>query len=96
MIHELLAEGEENARTAKELKDYLGLKKRQITKQIERERRAGWPICASVTDPRGYFLAESRETLAAYCHSLKHRHREVGKTLEALEAAIDSLPSMRD
>ena len=92
MIHELLAEGEANARTARELRDYLGLKKRQITKQIERERRAGWPICANVATPKGYYLAATREELAAYCFSLKHRHEEVGKTLEAMEAAIDCLP----
>ena len=94
VIHEVLAEGAENARTAGELQNLLGLTKRQLTKAVEAERRAGWPICANTTEHRGYYLAESREEMEAYCKRLKHRQREIGKTRRACLASLDSLPSV--
>lgn len=94
VIHEVLAEGAGNARTARELQDVLGLKKRQLTRAIEAERRQGWPICANTADPRGYFLAENREEMEAYCRRLKHRQREIGKTRKACLASLDALPSV--
>lgn len=93
MIHEILPEGAENARTARELQDALGLTKRQLTRAIEAERRAGHPICASTFSPRGYYLAATREEMEAYCKRLQHRQREVGRTRLACLATMDSLPS---
>lgn len=88
MIHEALSRGASNARSGRELQSILGLTSRQITKGIEIERRAGWPICASCYEPRGYYLAESRDEMERYCHSLAHRHREVERTLEACLATL--------
>ena len=90
-IHEYLATGRENARSSKHLMDLLHLRRRDVTRAIERERREGWPICASVSHPRGYFLAETQDELNTYCRRLAHRCGEVEQTLASLQA-IDNLP----
>ena len=56
MIAELLAEGRENARTARELATALNCRQRDITLQVEKERRAGRPICAATGETPGYYL----------------------------------------
>lgn len=84
MIHELLTEGRENARTGRELADTLNCTAREITAQIERERREGWPICAACGKNPGYFLPENDQELEDYCNQLKARAVEVFKTRQAL------------
>ena len=47
MIAELLDTGKGNAITARTLAKLTGLDPRGISQQVERERRAGRPICAT-------------------------------------------------
>lgn len=84
MISELLAAGKKNARTGKQLAEFLGVNIRDITEQIERERRAGQPICASMAEPHGYYLAENADELDSYCKMIKGRAIELFKTRQAL------------
>ena len=93
MIFEFLAEGAENARTGKEICKALNITARDLTAAIERERRAGKPICAS-TDPKnpGYFLAANQEEMQRYCRSLYHRAGEIHKTRNACIKAMENLP----
>lgn len=84
MIHELLAEGRENARTGAELASVLHCDIRNITAQIEKERRDGHPICAAVGENPGYYLAADPAELESYCDALKRRAVEVFKTRQAL------------
>ena len=84
MIYELLSVGKENARTGRELATALGCDIRDITAQVERERRAGQPICASMKEPAGYFLPASAEDLERYCNMLHKRAGELYKTRRAL------------
>ena len=84
MIHELLAEGRENARTGAELAQQLNCNIRDITGQIERERRQGVPICAASGEKPGYFLAKDARELEAYCNQLKSRAIELFTTRKAL------------
>ena len=84
MIYELLAVGRENARTGRELATVLNCSMRDITEQIERERRAGQPICASMAEPPGYFLPASADDLERYCNMLHKRAGELHKTRRAL------------
>lgn len=85
MIHELLSNGKENARTGKTLANLCGCDIRTITEQIERERREGHPICANMYgENAGYYLADTPEELQAYCERLKHRAVELFKTRQAL------------
>lgn len=84
MIYELLAEGRENARTARELSTLCGCTTREITAQIERERRDGFPICAATGGNAGYFIPETDKELEEYCDQLKGRAIEIFKTRQAL------------
>ncbi|MCD8120814.1 MAG: hypothetical protein LUE65_01045 [Clostridiales bacterium] len=94
MIHELLMEGRENARTGRELCKVLGIKQRDLTLAVERERKDGKPICASTSSPAmGYYLAESRAEMERYCRSLSHRRDELGKTLLACNKMLADLPA---
>lgn len=92
-IHELLSEGRENARTGRELADYLDCNIRDITIQIEKERREGKPICAATTGAPGYYLASTPEELEEYCRQLKNRAIQMFKTRQAL---IRTLTQIRD
>lgn len=84
--------GVENPMTAQEIMAALDVPDpRLITKAIERERRAGVPICASNDSKRpGYYLADSPSELESYTRSLRHRVKAVSRTLAALEATHDT------
>lgn len=91
MIYELLAEGKENARTARELAKILNCKPREITIQIEKERREGRPICASCGSTPGYYLPESDQELNDYCECLKSRAVEIFRTRQALVKVLKQI-----
>jgi hypothetical protein len=90
-ITELLNVGAENARTGKELASILGCDLRDITATIERERRKGKPICAGSGENPGYYLAADAEELEQYCGRLKHRAKELYKTLGALQNSLNNV-----
>ena len=91
LISSLLC-GHDNPLTCQEIVSALGLPDpRVVTKLIERERRAGVPICASTDSKRpGYYLADSPDELKNYMRSLRHRVKAVSGTLAALERAHDT------
>lgn len=93
MIHEILLPGIENAQTGKEICRLLHITGRELTQAIERERRAGEPICASTGRRKGYFLAATQEEMQIYCRSLWHRAGEIHKTRRACLDAMTSLPT---
>lgn len=92
MIHEVLSEGAENARTSRELCAMLHIGHRDLTQAIERERRQGHPICASSGSTPGYYLAANQEEMTRYCNSLLHRLREISETRRACLISIGNLP----
>lgn len=92
MIKEILLEGRENAQSGRDLAARLGLTMRDLTAAIERERRAGAPICAYSGPNPGYYLAASKEEMQAYCDNLAHRAGELHKTRVACLDTLDSLP----
>lgn len=84
-ITDTLSRGAENARTGREIAKILGCNIRMITAQIERERRAGSPICAiSNGENPGYYLAADAEELEEYCNRLEGRENELAETRQAL------------
>lgn len=95
MIHELLAEGRENARTGRQLADFLGCDLRAITQQIEKERREGQPICAATGENPGYYLAATPEELGRYCSRLKGRAIELFKTRQALVRVLRKIEAAK-
>lgn len=94
MIENHINKGRGNAITGKTLADHLHCDIRAITLMIEDARRAGVPICATLSgDRRGYYLAETQEDIKAYTDALKGRAIEIFKTRQALLKVIDTLPS---
>lgn len=93
MISEMLKAGEQNATTSGELCRALNLHPRELTQQVQRERRAGKPICATSTGKGGYYLAETKEEMQRFCRALWHRAGEIHKTRRACMKSIDSLPA---
>lgn len=94
MIFEMLDTGEQNARTARELARILNTDRRQISSLVERERRAGKPICAtSDSKTPGYYIPATREDMERYCRRLQHRAGEIFKTRAACLETLDTLPA---
>ena len=92
MIHEVLAEGADNPRTGRELATLLQCDIRQVTIQIERERREGWPICANSSgEAAGYYLAANAEELEIYCNRIHRRASELYKTRRALLKVLQAI-----
>ena len=78
-VSSVLSTGKENAISGTDLVSMLDLhSKRELTKLVERERRSGVPICASVDNRRpGYYIAEDKREMQLYINSLNRRIREI-------------------
>ena len=85
--------GRENAQTAQELADRIGISSpRVITREIAKLRNAGVPVCASCHKDRpGYFLPETKEELDGYLLSLKNRCRQISAVYESMTRTQDEL-----
>lgn len=95
MVSEFLFHGAENAQTSKQLSLILNIPPRHVTAAIQRERRAGQPICSATgakDGKPGYYLAATQEELNAICESLRHRAGEIFKTRRALLQTKEKLP----
>lgn len=92
MIFEILTTGAETAKTGKDICRLLNITARDLTAAIERERRAGKPICASTGSNPGYFLAANQREMQHYCNSLMHRAGEIHKTRNACIKSMEDLP----
>lgn len=88
-VSDILPRGAANAVDGQTLAAAMGFKSvRELSKQVERERRAGQPICASVSgECRGYFMGDPNE-LWLYLRSLDCRLREVRRTRDACENTL--------
>ena len=84
-VADFLPHGAANAVDGRSLATAMGFKSvRELSKRIERERRAGQPICAAVSgEHRGYFIGDAEE-LRLYLHSLDRRLIEVRRTRDAI------------
>ena len=92
-VSSLLMTGEADALPARELVALLGVKDcREVSKLVERERRAGVPLCASVSgEDRGYYLASTPAELERYLRSLDRRLKNIRLTREAVQETLDRL-----
>lgn len=84
-VSDFLSRGRENAVPLRHLKKLLEVDGRTVRLMIERERRAGTPICAD--NATGYFLPSTADEKAACVRSMRHRAREIMKTARAIEQA---------
>ena len=88
-VADCLSVGREQAHTASELSEWLGVKDREITKAIERARLQGAPICANCNGDRpGYYLAANADELHEYLQSFKRRRRNIVRTEAALMTTL--------
>lgn len=92
-VSSILPVGRANAIPGHSLVKALGLRDlRALTQKVEKERRAGAPICAAVSGTsRGYYLAAGPLELSQYINSLDRRLRAVGETRRHLSTALDKL-----
>lgn len=89
MIHEILPSGKSNAVPGHVLIAALHLRElRELTQIIERERKDGFPICASTGDIKGYYLAATPGELEDYIKSLGRRILNMGRTMTHLEDTL--------
>lgn len=96
MITELLMTGRSNAQSARELAGILNCDLREISKNVERERRAGQPICAACGENPGYFLAADEAELKNYCDRLYRRGGEIMKTRRQLLKVLKQIQEARE
>lgn len=87
-IAELLPQGEANAVTTEELLRRSGFtERREMTKEIERERLAGALILSKCCDGGGYYLPKDGEAgteeLRRYCRTLSARAKSTFRVLRA-------------
>lgn len=96
MIYELLHTDRESTTTGRELANVLKVDIRQVTEQIERERRSGQPICALQGQNAGYYLTDNPQELAEYCERLKKRSLELFKTRKALLQTLKKIAEQKE
>jgi hypothetical protein len=91
-IHEFLGYGKAAAMSARALCEILHCSLRDISKAVERERRAGVPICATSCSTPGYYLARTKGEMLEYCDRLHKRGGEIFKTRRACLETAERLP----
>ena len=84
-IADYLSRGRENAITRRELERLTNLDGRSVRLLIERERRAGTPICSD--NQNGYYLPCCKSEKDAFVASMRHRAREIERVAAAVEKA---------
>lgn len=93
MVYEILNHGAENAQSATDLCKVLGVQRRELVAAVQRERKAGKPICASTSGSMGYFIAADQDEMTRYCESLLHRENEITAVRKACLTAAQQLPA---
>ena len=89
LVQRHLRRGAENAIPTSELLRLTGYANaRQLQAQIEVERAGGALICSRSGRPGGYFIAENRDELLAFQHTLRRRALSTLRTLRATRRAL--------
>jgi hypothetical protein len=92
MATDFIGVGRRYATTAERLSAVCGLSTREVTKQIEKARKAGVPVCAScAADGLGYFIADDPSDLALYLRSLDRRLSSMRLTRQRLQNTLDEM-----
>lgn len=96
MIEDYLGTGAGSAITGAEICYRLGIDARTLRKEVELARRDGQPICSNTGKNPGYYLAATREEMAAFCRTMERRNRAYNKTLKACRATLEALPATEE
>lgn len=81
-IGELLGHGQSEAISRNDLVSITGVNPREVTREIERERRQGVPI---LSNGNGYYLPNDDDEVKSCVHSLLNRANEIRLTAKAIE-----------
>ena len=91
-INQILPTGKEHAIPGHDLMVMLGLRDlRDLTQLVERERKNGFPICASTSGGKVYYVAATPDELEQYSQSLSRRIHNMGRTMTHLEATLTKM-----
>lgn len=90
IVYESLQFGRKNATSAKELMLRLGFKtKRELQKQIERERNLGYVILTDFSGG-GYFRSNDVDDLKRFTRTMNAKAKNTLRALESAERALDA------
>lgn len=86
----LIGVGAQNAITLSQLAKLTGMSSRDVRRAIQRDRAAGYPICAD--NKSGYFLPKTEAEKLSCVRSMLHRSAEIRRTARNIEsgAVIDA------
>ena len=93
MIYEMLSQGEENARTGKELAAASNLEVREVMDVIRNERLAGQLICSS---SKGFFIAKEEADIKRTVSRLYKQARGTRAVAEAMRKAWENIYGTKD
>lgn len=91
-LENILRRGKKNALPAATLCSYFGTDRRSIGRAIAAARREGLPVCASVGELPGYYLAKDKQEMRQYCRSLEGRIKKLNTILQCCRDMIAGLP----
>lgn len=92
-ITQLLATGEANAKTARDLATITGLTLREVTLQIAKERQDGAVILSS---GKGYFLPGNIEEVLHFCRTMDSRAKNIYLASRSAKALLSQVPGQTD
>ena len=99
-VHEalqaVLQNGKDRAKTAAEIAAMTGLDHRQITREIQRMRLLGVPVCASSGETPGYWISEDAKEIEQYCKTLDRRLKNIRMTREAVGGVLAAMTGQMD
>lgn len=87
-IWPLLGIGADNAVSRSMLASMLGTSERDIRRLVNRERRAGLPICSD-TERAGYFRPATLADVERFARSMERRARHTAQVAEAARRYLD-------
>ena len=89
-IVSLLSQGQDNAKTAKELQALLGYRNlRDVSKEINTLRNKGWIILSSVTGvSKGYFLPSTYQEVKIFVRTMYSRISEIKKATKSAQKEL--------
>lgn len=92
-IAQILATGEANAKTARNLAQTTGLALREVTLQIARERQDGAVILSS---GKGYFLPANNEEILHFVRTMDSRAKNIYLASRSAKAMLAQVPGQID
>ena len=79
-IIDYLGTGRQNAKTASQIAKEMHLDRKDVYNLLDAARRAGQPICDSISSRPVFWLASTRAEMLAFCMDLEDFEKALSKT----------------